>query len=137
MTKYRKSPVKNPNKRRKVDGPAQKQEEKPRLGRPPLPEGERKTYFRHPVSLTEEQMRNLLDLAEALGIKSRSGPNRGLPGWRTMIAILADKAPEIIAQKKKNPTAFRPVLIFPGVSLILHPEAPNPNRIDESGEEAS
>lgn len=137
MTKYRKSPVKSPNKRRKVDGPAQKQEEKPRLGRPPLPEGERKVFHRVPISLTKKQQVDLLDLAAELGIYSRSGPNRGMPSMRTLISILADKAPEIIAQKKKNPTAFRPVLIFPGVSLILHPEAPNPNRINESGEEAS
>lgn len=67
-----------------------------RLGRKPLPEGQKKEYHRHPISLRNDQVNNLNKLAEADHYLSRSGPNHGNPSWRTMIALTAEKAPEIM-----------------------------------------
>jgi len=67
-----------------------------RPGRPSLPPDSRRVYVRRPLSLTREQWDNLEKLARRLHIASRTGTNYGNPSWRTMFAILADKAPEIL-----------------------------------------
>jgi len=97
-----------------------------RPGRKPLPESERKTYERQPISLRPDQWQGLKDGAVAFDIHSRSGPRHGQHSWRTMIALAAEHLPMVIQAMRKvqNGETKYPVVIpiAKGVSLLIEKE---------------
>ena len=68
----------------------------PKRGRKYKDPALRKIYKRKPLSLRDDQWDNLDKLAFRLHAYSRSGVNRGKPSWRTLIAMIAENAPQII-----------------------------------------
>lgn len=115
---------------------AKKPEDRKKPGRKKIDPDLRVKYSRPGLSLREGQEENLTQLADALGIRSRSGVNYGKTSWRTMIALLAEKAPEIVEAIKKQKTdtkrTFFPIKITPQISIIV---TPRPIREEENSEE--